>query len=114
VATSLNTGLAWPYTLTVTIVSGVFVGLVEGALLRSPVRPIAGYVAMMCFSSAAMGMPLLILTYGDDVTPSSSGADLAVAVIIFGLFWLAMTATALLMFTVKRTRQLATTDRSAT
>jgi hypothetical protein len=35
-------------------------------------------------------------------------------VIIFGLFWLAMTATALRMFTVKRTRQLATTDRSAT
>ena len=86
----------------VTLVPAAVVGLVEGALLRSPLRPIAGYVAMVCFSWTALWLPLVMLTSSEDVA-SNDTSDVAVAVIIFGLFWPAMTVTALLMVVVKRT-----------
>jgi len=109
VSSSLGTGLSWPYTLTVTLVPGAVVGLIEGALLRSPLRPIAGYVAMVCFSWAALWLPLVMLTFGEDVAPNDT-SDVAVGVIIFGLFWLAMTVTALLMVAVQRAGSSAQTD----
>lgn len=95
VPSSLNMGLSWPYTLAVTVVPGVVVGLVEGALLRSPRRPFAGYVAMLCFSGAALWLPLVMVTFPDGVVPTDT-ADVAAAMIFWGFYWFAMTATALL------------------
>ena len=68
----LGLALSWPYTLSVTLMPGVVVGLVEGALLRSPRGPVAGYVAMVCFSGAALWLPLVMLTFADDVPPNTT------------------------------------------
>lgn len=108
VPSSLDLGLSWPYTMAVTVVSGAVVGLVEGALLRSPRRPFAGYIAMLCFSAAALWLPLVMVTFPDGVVPNDT-ADVATAMISWGSYWFAMTTTALLA-TVKRDGRPTPTD----
>lgn len=86
--------LSWPFTVAVTFTFGAASGALEGILLRSPRRPVAGYAAMIACSVAALWLPLVMVTRGPGVVPVET-SDVVEAEIFWGLFWFAMTVTAL-------------------